>query len=55
MPGRMEAHPHAAKRNRLTVFDGLDTAREPLAVAQPHEVDGLTRRQHGAMAGARVV
>ncbi len=55
MPGRMEAHRHPAKRDRLAIFDRLDAAREPLAVAQPHEIDGLARRQHGAVACPRVV
>ena len=45
----------AVERQRLAVADRLRAAGEILAVAQPHDVERLLRRQHGAVAGARVV
>ena len=39
----------------LAVADRLRRAGEILAVAQPHDVERLLRRQHRAVAGARMV
>ena len=39
----------------LAVADRLGRAGEILAVAQPHEIERLLRRQHRAMTGARMV
>ncbi len=51
----MEGHARAAERDGLAVADRLRRAGEILAVAQPHQVERLLRRQHRAVAGARVV
>ena len=53
--GRMEGHARAVERQRLAVADRLRAAGEILAVAQPHEVERFLRREHGAVAGPRVV
>ena len=53
--GRMEAHLRAAERDGLAIADRLRRPGEALAVAQAHDVERLLRRQHGAMAGPRVV
>ncbi len=51
----MERHRRAAEREALAVADRLRRAGEILAVAQPHQVERLLRRQHRAVAGAGMV
>src|SRR4029079_7603910 len=55
MTGRMERHLGAAERERLTGLCSLRGTGEIVAVAQPHQVESLLRRQHRAVAGPRVV
>ena len=55
MAGRMERDAHAAERHAFAIADRLRRAGEILAVAQPHQVERLLRRQHRAVAGARMV
>ena len=55
MAGRMERHRRAAERQRLAVARRLRRAGEILAVAQPHQVERLLRRQHRAVARPRMV
>ena len=45
----------AAEIDAFAVADRLRRAGEILAIAQPHQVERLRRRQHRAMAGARMV
>ena len=45
----------AVERDGLAVADRLRGAGEILAIAQPHDVERFLRRQHRAMAGARMV
>ena len=54
--GRMKGHARRRRASmRLAVADRLRGAGEIVAVAQPHQVERLLRRQHRAVAGARVV
>ena len=55
MAGRMERHFGAAQIEALAIADRLAGTGEVLAVAKPHEIERLLRRQHGAMTGARMV
>jgi hypothetical protein len=51
----MEGDGDAAHIDALAEGGGLRRAAEILAVADLHDVERLTRRQHGAMAGTGVV
>ena len=53
--GRMERHGDAAEIDALAIARRLGGAGETVAVAQPHQIERLRRRQHRAMAGARMV
>ena len=53
--GRMKRHRRAVELHALAVADRLRRTGEILAVAQPHEVERLLRRQYRAMAGAGMV
>ena len=55
MAGRMEGDVDAIEPHRLAIADRLRRAGKILAVAQPHQVERFLRRQHGAMAGPRMV
>ena len=55
MAGGVERDGDAVERDALAIGDGLRRAGEVLAVAQPHQIERLLRRQHGAVAGAGVV
>ena len=55
MAGGMERDRGAVERDALAIGDGLRRAGEILAVAQPHQIERLLRRQHGAVAGAGMV
>ena len=55
MPGGMEGHRHAVEVDLFAIADRLGGAGKARAVAQPHDVQRLLRRQHRAMAGARMV
>ena len=55
MAGGMECHLGAAECETFAIGRRLRRAGEILAVAQPHQVEGLLRRQHGAMAGAGMI
>ena len=55
MAGGMERHFGAAEFDALAIGRRLRRAGEILAVAQPHQVERLLRRQHRAMAGAGMV
>ena len=55
MAGRMERDLRAAEVDAFAVADRLGRAGEILAVAQPHQIERFLRRQHRAMAGARMV
>jgi hypothetical protein len=48
--GRMKAHRHAVEGERRPIADRLRGAGEIFAVAQPHEVECLRCREHGAVA-----
>ena len=52
---RMQAHFYAIEFQRLTVGNGLCPAREIIAITQTHDVQRFLRRQHSAMAGARMI
>ena len=52
---RMEAHLPPPRVDALAIADRLRGAGEILAVAQAHDVERFPRRQHGAVAGARVI
>ena len=54
-PAGWKRHRDAAERQRLAIADRLRRAGEILAVAQPHDVERLLRRQHRAVAGARMI
>ena len=51
----MQTHFRVAKRDGLAIAGSLRRSGKILAVAQPHEVERLLRRQHRAVAGTRVV
>ena len=55
MAGRVERDFRAAEAHAFAVADRLDRPGKVFAVAQPHEIERLLRRQHRAMAGARMV
>ena len=55
MAGRMERDLRLAELQRVAVANRLRGAGEILAVAQAHHVERLLRRQHRAVAGARVI
>ena len=55
MAGGTEGDLGAIESDALAIGDGLGRAGEILAVTQPHEIERLLRRQHRAMAGARMV
>ncbi len=55
MARRVESHPHTAEINALTIADRLRAAGEPVAVTQPHQIERLGGRQHGAVAGACMI
>ena len=55
MAGGVERDRGAVERHTLAIGDGLRRAGEVRAVAQPHQIERLLRRQHGAVAGAGVV
>ena len=55
MTGGMERDFGAAEIDAFAIADRLRSSGETLAVAQPHQVEGLLRRQHRAMAGAGMV
>src|SRR5690242_20173200 len=55
MSGRMEFYPDFAEPDLLAITNRLRAACKVLAIAQPHDVERLLRRQHRAMAGARMV
>ncbi len=50
MAGGMKAHLRLAEADLLAVADRLHAAGEIRPVAQPHQVERLGRRQHGAVA-----
>ena len=51
----MKRHRDAADVQAFAVADRLHAAGEILAVAQPHQIEGLLRGQYAAMAGAGMV
>ena len=51
----MELDRDVAEPELFAIGDGLGAAGEIVAIAQPHHVERLLRRQHRAMAGAGVV
>ena len=53
--GGMEAHIRVADAELLAIADRLRAAGEIGAVAQPHQVERLRRREHRAMARPRMV
>ena len=53
--GRMEAHRRIADPDLLAEPGDLPRPGKGLAAAQRHDGERLARRQHGAMAGARMV
>ena len=55
MPGGMEGHFHAVEIEAFAVGHRLGRAGEIVAVAQPHQIEGLLRRQYRAVAGAGVI
>ncbi len=55
MAGGVEAHVDPAEPQPLAIADRLDRAGEVGSVAQPHQVERLRGRQHGAVARAGVV
>ena len=55
MAGRVEGGGDAVQGDGLAVADRLRRAGEILAIAQPHDVEGFLRRQHGAVAGPGMV
>ena len=55
MAGGMEGDARAVEPYGLAIGDRLRRAGEILAVAQPHQIERLLRRQHRAVTGARVV
>jgi hypothetical protein len=55
MAGGVERDLCAAEAHALAVADRLGRTGKIFAVAQPHEIERLLRRQHRAMAGAGMV
>ena len=53
--GGVERHFRAAEIDAFAVADRLGRTGEILAVAKPHEIERLLRRQHRAVAGAGMV
>ena len=53
--GGVKRHSRAAEIDAFAVADRLARTGKILAVAQPHEIEGFLRRQHGAVAGAGMV
>jgi len=55
MAGRMQRDLGPGEIDAFAVSQGLRAAGESFAVAQPHQIECLLRRQHRAMAGAGVI
>ena len=55
MPRGMEFHPDVAELDLLAIADGLLRAGKIVAIAQPHHVERLLRRQHRTVAGTGVI
>jgi hypothetical protein len=55
MAGGVKRDGHTVERDSLAIGDGLRRAGKILAVAQPHQIERLLCRQHGAVAGAGMV
>ena len=55
MAGGMKFDRDVAELDLLAIGDRLRAAGEIVAIAQPHHVERLLRRQHRAMAGPGVV
>src|SRR5262245_51111725 len=55
MAGGVEFHRDVAEPDLLAIANRLRGAGEIVAIAQPHHVERLLRRQHRAVAGPRMV